>query len=318
MAETKTLRILIVEDDFLVSEWIRRMLEQAGYTIAGVAINGLKAVEQAQALRPDVILMDIGLPGEIDGIEAARRIAETCPTPVVVLTAYESPEMLARASTAGVGAYLIKPTNERAIERAITIAQARFKDLTALRQLNTELQAEIVRRQQAEAAKTLLTQELMALYETSLEINTQPDLPTLLNLIANRSAQLLKAQVCAVYLTQPNGRQALQVAVGAGDSHPAINPDSTLSRLADHTALSGQALLPDGFQHEGHYFARVMSLPLQAGRDIIGVLLLADSQNPEPFNQHEFWLGDLFAEQATIAIENAQLRQAAHRELPTG
>jgi PAS domain S-box-containing protein len=315
MSEAHHLRVLIVEDDFLVRQWVQQLLELSGYSIAGVALDGPQAVAQTQALQPDIVLMDIGLPGEVDGLEAARRISLTCPTPVVVLTAYESPEMLERAGAAGVGAYLTKPTDERALERALTIAQARFQDLVALRRLNDELQAEIARRRQAEEARTRLSQELMTLYETSLEINAQPDLPQLLHFIADRTAQVIHARLCALYLTQPDGRQALQLMLGAGDSHPALPPDSVVSRLADQTALGGRALLPDGFQHEGHYLGRVMSLPLQAGLKVVGVIVLADDRQPEPFNEHDFWLAGLFAEQAAIALENAQLREAARSEL---
>jgi signal transduction histidine kinase len=77
----------------------------------------------------------------MDGIEAARRIRELCPTPVVVLTAYETPELVAQAGAAGVGAYLIKPPNAQELERAITIARTRFNDMMRLHRLNTELQA---------------------------------------------------------------------------------------------------------------------------------------------------------------------------------
>jgi AmiR/NasT family two-component response regulator len=306
----KATRILIVEDDFLVREWIRKLLEQAGFTIVGTAVNGRKALEQTEALRPSVILMDIGLPGDMDGIEAARQIGEVIPTPIVVLSAYESPEMLARATAAGVGAYVTKPTDERTLERAIIIAEARFKDLLALRQLNAELQAEIARRQRAEEIRTRMTQELMTLYETSLEINAQPNWPRLQQLITERLTQLVHARVGVLYLTQPDGLQALQHIVGAGDSHPALEPDHLLGRLANQAALSGRALLPDGFHHEGHFFPRVMCLPLQTGGKVIGVLVAADDQLPDPFSEHEFWLAGLFAEQVVIALENSQLREA--------
>ncbi len=82
--------VLIVEDDPLVSRMIRRMLEQIGYTIAGRAVDGRQAVEMTQSLRPDVVLIDIEIP-DMDGLEAALRIHHgRCPTPVVVLTAYET------------------------------------------------------------------------------------------------------------------------------------------------------------------------------------------------------------------------------------
>jgi CheY-like chemotaxis protein len=256
--------------------------------------------------------MDVGLPGDMDGIEAARQISEAAPTPIVVLSAYESPEMLARATAAGVGAYVTKPTDEHTLERAIIIAEARFKDLLALRQLNADLQAEMARRQRAEEIRTRMTQELMTLYETSLEINAQPNWPRLQQLITERLTQLIHSRVGALYLTQPDGLQALQHVIGAGDSHPALEPDHLLGQLANQAALSGRALLPDGFVHEGHFFSRVMCLPLQTGGKVIGVLVAADDQLPDPFSEHEFWLAGLFAEQVVIALENSQLRGAAH------
>jgi AmiR/NasT family two-component response regulator len=135
-------RVLIVEDECLVGEMIRRLLESTGCTIAALATNGHDAVEMTQTIRPDVVLMDIGLP-DMDGIEAARRIQERCPTPIVILSAYDTPALVerAKATEAGVGAYLIKPPNAREMERAITIARARFDDMLALRRLNAELQA---------------------------------------------------------------------------------------------------------------------------------------------------------------------------------
>ncbi len=150
MPHTET-RVLVVEDAALVSEMIRGLLEELGYLVVGEAQNGQQAVELTQALRPDVVLMDVEMPG-MDGIEATRRIQESCPTPVVVLTAYETPETLERVSAAGAGAYLVKPSNAREMERAITVALARFSDLVALRRLNAQLQAEIAERLRVEQA----------------------------------------------------------------------------------------------------------------------------------------------------------------------
>jgi len=139
MRNLEGIRVLIVEDDYLVGEVVKGMLEDAGYTIVGEATDGLQAVEMTEALRPDVILMDIGMPG-MDGIEATRLISQRCPTPVVALTAHEAEELVDGASEAGVGAYLVKPPRLRELERAITIARARFGDLMELHRLNAELQ----------------------------------------------------------------------------------------------------------------------------------------------------------------------------------
>ena len=136
---SKEMRVLIVEDDSLVNEMIVGLLEDLKYTVAGKAVNGQQGLEMVQALQPDVVLMDIEMP-QMNGLEATQRIFEHNPAPVVILTAYETPDLLAQASAAGVGAYLVKPPNKRQLERAIVIARARFNDLMALRQLNEQLQ----------------------------------------------------------------------------------------------------------------------------------------------------------------------------------
>lgn len=134
------IRILIVEDEALAAEMLWGMLEERGYAVIGKAVNGAQAVELTQSLRPELVLMDIDLPGGLDGIEAARQINEVCPTPVVILTAYETPELVARASAAGVGGYLTKLPDANVLDRVIAIAMARFDDLRELRRLNAELQ----------------------------------------------------------------------------------------------------------------------------------------------------------------------------------
>lgn len=139
MASRERIRVLIVEDEYLVARMLQGMLEQRGFEIVGQASNGLEAVDMTAALAPDVVVMDIQMP-DMNGLAASRLIQEQAPTPVVVLTAYEDGDLVASAAKVGVGAYLIKPPNARELERAITIARARFEDLQNLRQLNRELQ----------------------------------------------------------------------------------------------------------------------------------------------------------------------------------
>ena len=140
MSTDKGIRVVIAEDDVLVGEMVRGILEAGGYVVVGIAANGRRAIEMTQELKPDLLLTDIQMP-DMDGIEAARNIQVHCPTPVVVLTAYETPELVERASQVGVGAYLLKPPDIREVERAITIAMARFADMMELRKLNADLDA---------------------------------------------------------------------------------------------------------------------------------------------------------------------------------
>lgn len=151
MSNPKSLQVLIAEDDYLVGARIKQMVETIRHTVVGQAINGREAVEMTIAIQPDVVLMDIDMP-ELDGLEATQLIQEQCPTPVIVLTAYQTPELIERASGAGVGAYLLKPPMASEMERAFAIAMARFRDLMKLRRLNAELQAEILARKQSEEA----------------------------------------------------------------------------------------------------------------------------------------------------------------------
>ena len=132
-------RILIVEDESLVSEMIQGMVEDIGYTVAGRAADGQQALDMVPPLQPDIVLMDIEMP-RMDGLEATRRINECYPTPVVLLTAYETPELVRQASQAGALAYLVKPPNPQEMERTITISLARFAEMKALRRLNNQLE----------------------------------------------------------------------------------------------------------------------------------------------------------------------------------
>ncbi|NLD45418.1 MAG: response regulator, partial [Chloroflexi bacterium] len=142
-------RVLVVDDDAMVGEMIQAMLAHAGFRSIGRAASGRAAVEMAAQTHPDVVLMDISLP-DMDGIEAAQRIADSAPVPVVILSAYDTPDLLERAARAGVGAYLVKPADAREMERAIAVARARFDDISALRNLNRALEGEIRERQQAQ------------------------------------------------------------------------------------------------------------------------------------------------------------------------
>ncbi|MBN1921358.1 MAG: response regulator [Anaerolineae bacterium] len=139
-AQRVPIRVLIAEDDYLVSQMIRGMLEGLGYIVAGEAINGQEAVDLVLQIHPDVVLMDWSMP-DMDGITATQRIFELYPTPVVMLSAYSTRDLIARAGDVGAGAYIVKSPNRLELERAITIARARFDDMMELRRLNADLQA---------------------------------------------------------------------------------------------------------------------------------------------------------------------------------
>jgi AmiR/NasT family two-component response regulator len=136
--ENQELRVLIAEDEAMVACLTRAELEAAGMTVVGTASDGRQAVEMVQRLKPDVVLMDIAMP-EMDGIDAATAIQQECPTPVVILSAHEDSGLVSMATEAGVGAFVVKPSDAEELERAIAIAVARHATLMKLRSLNRDL-----------------------------------------------------------------------------------------------------------------------------------------------------------------------------------
>ena len=140
MPNDQRIRILIAEDEPLVVDMLTGILPESNYEIVGAAANGHIVVTMTEQLRPDVVLMDLRLPG-LDGIAASMQIQQCCPTPVIVLTAYDEIALVEQAASAGVVAFLSKPPRLAELERAILIARARFADLAELYNINGMLRA---------------------------------------------------------------------------------------------------------------------------------------------------------------------------------
>lgn len=114
--------ILVVEDEVLVARDIKSRLGRMGYEVLGMATKGVEAVEKALSLRPDLVLMDIHLADDVDGVEAAVRIRETYDVPVIFCTAYSNEETLERAMVTTPYGYVLKPFDNRELEINIEIA----------------------------------------------------------------------------------------------------------------------------------------------------------------------------------------------------
>lgn len=132
--EPKT-TILIVEDELLIAKNLSHKLEKLGYEVAGIVSSGRDAIERAGELKPDVILMDIVIKGEIDGIETAAKIHQKLDIPVIYTTAYADDETLQRAEETGSYGYVLKPFKERELHASIKIAMSQHKAAVKMRQL---------------------------------------------------------------------------------------------------------------------------------------------------------------------------------------
>lgn len=120
-----TIKVLVVEDETVIALNLEDKLKGLGYGVAGTAASGEAAVALALEKRPDVVLMDINLEGEMDGIEAAQRIRAAAPIPVVFLTAYAGDETLKRAEASTPYGYLVKPTEVSELGATLRMALAR-------------------------------------------------------------------------------------------------------------------------------------------------------------------------------------------------
>jgi PAS domain S-box-containing protein len=127
-------RIMVVEDEGIVAQDICLSLEQAGYEVSGVAANGEDAIRKAQENRPDLVVMDVVLKGEMDGITAAEVIHNQLQIPVVYLTAYADTLLLERAKVTAPSAYLIKPFNDQLLKWTIDMALSKHLLETQLRE----------------------------------------------------------------------------------------------------------------------------------------------------------------------------------------
>jgi AmiR/NasT family two-component response regulator len=148
-------RVLVAEDETIIRLDLRGLLEAAGFEVCAEARDGEEAVALARETKPDVALLDVKMP-RLDGIEAARRILDERPIPIVMVTAYGERDLVARAVEAGVFGYLVKPFRETDLLPAIETAKARHDELVAVREEAESLAEALDARKKIERAKGIL------------------------------------------------------------------------------------------------------------------------------------------------------------------
>jgi two-component system, response regulator PdtaR len=151
-------RVVIAEDEALIRLDLKEMLEEDGYVVVGEASDGEAAVKLTESLRPDLVIMDIKMPG-LDGISAAERIAADHLAAVVILTAFSQRDLVLRARDAGAMAFLVKPFTKADLVPAIEIAVSRFQEVSALETEVTNLKERLEVRKLLDRAKGLLQAE---------------------------------------------------------------------------------------------------------------------------------------------------------------
>lgn len=152
-------RVVIAEDEALIRLDLAEMLGEEGYDVVGQAADGERAIELAEELRPDLVVLDVKMP-KLDGISAAQRIATKRIAPVVILTAFSQRELVERARDAGAMAYLVKPFTKNDLVPAIEMAVSRFAELQMLEAEVADLTERLETRKLVDRAKGVLQQQL--------------------------------------------------------------------------------------------------------------------------------------------------------------
>ena len=152
-------RVVIAEDEVLIRMDLAEMLAEEGYEVVGQAGDGQTAIDLAQQLRPDLVILDVKMP-VLDGIAAAEQIARERIAPVVILTAFSQRDLVERARDAGAMAYLVKPFSQTDLVPAIEMAVSRFAELSQLEAEVADLTERLETRKAVERAKSVLQEQL--------------------------------------------------------------------------------------------------------------------------------------------------------------
>jgi response regulator NasT len=151
------LKILVAEDETIIRLDLVEMLTEAGYEVVAQAENGLRAIELANELKPELAILDVKMP-QLDGISAAEKIISIAP--VLMLTAFSQKELVDRARDAGVMAYVVKPFSINDLVPAIEIAISRHRQMKSLEKEVADLYERLETRKLIDRAKGILMKAL--------------------------------------------------------------------------------------------------------------------------------------------------------------
>ena len=159
MGQKRPKKVLSAEDEALIRLDLVELLTEEGFEVVGQAADGEEAVKLARELEPDLIIMDVKMPG-MDGITAAEIIGEERIAPILMLTAFSQSELVERARDAGVMGYLVKPFGASEVVPAIEVAIGRFAELRAIEEELANLEDRFESRKIIDQAKGMLQEGL--------------------------------------------------------------------------------------------------------------------------------------------------------------
>jgi len=157
--DSPAVTVIVAEDEAIIRLDLAEMLREDGYDVIAEVGDGRQAVEQATALQPDLVVMDVKMP-VLDGISAAEEIGRAGIAPVVMLTAFSDKDLVERASDAGVMGYVLKPFTIQDLRPAISVARSRWSERRALEQDVADLGERLETRKRLDQAKGILMKQL--------------------------------------------------------------------------------------------------------------------------------------------------------------
>lgn len=295
-------RILIVEDEALVARHARQCLEANDWVVAGVLDSGEAAVEAVGQLAPDLILMDIRLPGALSGLEAAELIHQRQDIPIVFFSGPLDDRALDQARAARPYGYVSKPFEPRTLPMTMALALERHR-------LEQRLQAD--------------EQFLRLLDDLARATLDAPPVADLVQMLASRVGQLFHADQCFVTRWDEACQRGVPAAASGtldqafrrGQPKPG-EPSITAEVLNSGRPWAVDDLARTMFANHpiaSLYPARaLLALPLQAPGRKLGAVLVAFDR-PRQFSARELVQADQVARQVSVALEKAMVREADHQ-----
>ena len=216
-------QILVVEDESIVALDIQSRLQNLGYQVPVTVGNGEGAIEKVETQQPDLVLMDIMLQGDLDGVQTAERIGQRFDIPIIFLTAYSDESTLQRAKATNPFGYLLKPFNDRELHTTIEIALTKHQSEKKLQQAHDQLELRVEERtgQLAQANEDLQRRfgQMQAIYQLSDAVARTEAVEGIYQEALNVVERLQQGDAAAIRLSDDNGVMRFETWRGLSDSY---------------------------------------------------------------------------------------------------
>jgi signal transduction histidine kinase/AmiR/NasT family two-component response regulator len=281
-------RVLIVAGDSLDVVTTKKLIQKIDGTASIEVSTVMEAVEKAQSSEPDVVLFELNV-DDPDSLELARQIVERLHVPTVALVDRETPELIEKTESLGIGAYLVKPPDLQRLEYALIVTRSRFEDMLTVRRKKAELEF---------------------LYEAGLRLTSSLELQPVLDALLEQTLKLVHADDAHIFFYDDD-RLSFGAALLADGTigQPIASPRP--NGLTYEVARRGKRIvIQDVNKHplfsKWQWGGAIVGIPLRFSNQVIGVMNVAFKQ-PHRFDDNELRILELVAAQAAIAMHNANL-----------